>query len=155
MNVTRDRDRTGDSSSDRATRRGHGVRRWLAMLAVLPFLLLSFLGTGTMLTHDLDQGVRVVLCINGGPVEMLMAADGRIASPPDAADGGAFPGDHGGTDPCQWAPHGQPLVLAGNPGLPPPLRLARGPEPFAAPPEHLRRTEVLAPLARGPPTLHL
>lgn len=123
-------------------RRPHRARlHVLRLLAVLPFVLLSLVTPGTMLARDAQGGVTVVLCVDGGTIEMVMGADGR---PTENAprDGHAA---------CHWAPHAQQLLELSGPALAAPASLPRAPHFAGALPEHLRRADVLAPLARGPP----
>lgn len=112
-------------------------------LALIPFLLLALISPGTMLARDDAGGVTVVLCVEGGLIEMVQAADGTLTD--KAPDGGHSV--------CYWAPHGQQVldVASADPVaplfLPVPLTFA------GESPEHLRRAEVLAPSARGPPAV--
>lgn len=130
-------------STDRggaAAARGRWLRQ-LRWLLVLPFLMLSLLTPGTMLTQDAQGGVMVVLCAGDGPVEMMLAPDGSLH-------------DKSAADPhqrCDWAPHAQPAIAQPAAALPVLVRLAL-PRGFQlAPPDRLRRAEILAPSARGPP----
>lgn len=126
-------------------RQGSITRRLTVWLALLPFVLFSLVLPGTMLARDAAGGVTVVLCSDGGVVEMVMAADGSVK--PVSKTPGA---DHHG---CDWALHGQSLMDAGATGAPPPatamLRLAR----VAEQPDHLYRAAVRSAPARGPPHL--
>ncbi|WP_199257517.1 DUF2946 family protein [Paracoccus binzhouensis] len=124
--------------------RGSG-RRLIGWLAVLPFLLLSLIVPGTMLARDAQGGVTVVLCAGDGVVEMIMAADGSL-SPVGKAP-------HGDHRPCDWAPHGQPLLGTDIAAAPAPLLQALGLARVLDLPGHLHRAEMLAPSARGPPPL--
>lgn len=125
------------------------VARWLGVIAILPFALLSLLSAGNMLTHDPGRGVIVILCIDGAPVEMLMTAD-------DLADKATPVQDHDGKNgPCQWAPHGQPLLQAAAPDISLPIRLELTPDLVSGVVFHARRAEVLTPAARGPPLILL
>ena len=124
--------------------RGKGPARrlhFLWLLAVIPFLLLSLMMPGTMLARDAQGGVTVVLCADGAAVEMVMGADGRLTEK----------SPNKGHSICHWAPHAQQLLDVSGPALaaPTPVPMALR---FAADlPERLRRADVLAPLARGPP----
>ena len=126
-------------------RQGSITRRLTVWLALLPFVLFSLVLPGTMLARDAAGGVTVVLCSDGGVVEMVMAADGSVK--PVSKTPGA---DHHG---CDWALHGQSLMDAGTTGAPPlataMLRLAR----VAEQPGHLHRAAVRSAPARGPPHL--
>ena len=88
-------------------------------------------------------GDVVTLTDKAGKIEMVQAADGTLTD--KAPDGGHSV--------CYWAPHGQQVldVASATPVaplfLPVPLTFA------GESPEHLRRAEVLAPSARGPPTV--
>ena len=120
--------------------------RLSGLLALIPFLLLSLMMSGTMLARDAQGGVTVVLCAgDGGTVEMVMGADGRLtekAPHDDHADSHSV---------CHWAPHGQPLLEIASPGLAAPLPVLAMPAFAGDLPAHLRRADVLAPSARGPP----
>lgn len=112
--------------------------RWLL---ILPFLMLSLLTPGTMLTQDAQGGVMVVLCAGDGPVEMMLAPDGSLH-------------DKTAADPhqrCDWAPHAQHAIAHTAAALPVPAQLALPRRFKLAPPGHLHRAEILAPSARGPP----
>lgn len=120
--------------------------RLSGLLALIPFLLLSLMMSGTMLARDAQGGVTVVLCAgDGGTVEMVMGADGRLtekAPHDDHADSHSV---------CHWAPHGQPLLEIASPGLAAPLPVLAMPAFAGDLPAHLRRADVLVPSARGPP----
>ena len=120
--------------------------RLSGLLALIPFLLLSLMMSGTMLARDGQGGVTVVLCAgDGGTVEMVMGADGRLtekAPHDDHADSHSV---------CHWAPHGQPLLEIASPGLAAPLPVLAMPAFAGDLPAHLRRADVLVPSARGPP----
>ena len=76
---------------------------------------------------------------------MVMGADGRLtekAPHDDHADSHSV---------CHWAPHGQPLLEIASPGLAAPLPVLAMPAFAGDLPAHLRRADVLAPSARGPP----
>lgn len=108
-------------------------------------MLFSLILPGNMLVRDAAGGVTVVLCSDGGVVEMVMAADGSVRPAPKTPAA-----DHHG---CDWAPHGQPLLDVALPDAAPPLlqmqRLARAAEQ----PGHLHLAAVRAAHARAPPTL--
>lgn len=135
------------SAQGRMTHPAFGRARLLLFwLALLPFLGLSLLAQGTMLERGVDDRLTVVLCLPEGAVEVMIGPDGNPV-PVDKAS-------HGGdVDICDWAIHGQPMLdallppLAGH--VPVELRLTLLPPA----PDHARRLAVLAPSARGPPTL--
>lgn len=112
--------------------------RLLAWAVILPMLVLSMVSPGTMLRAAPDGGWQVVLCTPDGMVRMTMPQD----APGDpAADRMA----------CDWALHGQAALGAPPAAIAaPPLRLAMT-APRIDTPLHLRRAQVLAPSARGPP----
>ena len=120
--------------------------RLSSLLALIPFLLLSLMMSGTMLARDGQGGVTVVLCAgDGGTVEMVMGADGRLtekAPHDDHADSHSV---------CHWAPHGQPLLEIASPDLAAPLPVPAMLAFAGDLPAHLRRADVLVPSARGPP----
>lgn len=133
------RSRTGQGNR---TGRVPGARlNPLRLLAVLPFVLMSLMMSGTMLARDAQGGVTVVLCAEGSAVEMVIAADGRLTE--------KSPGS--GHSTCHWAPHAQQLLEISGPALAVPAGSQSTLRFAAAPPEHLRRADALAPLARGPP----
>lgn len=125
---------------DPRRRRWQPLRR-LGLLALIPFLLLSTIMPGTMLARDAHGGLTVVLCIEGGAVEMVVG--------PDGARTNKAPGDDHPT--CHWAPHAQQILASGAVGMAPPVPLLLAPAYSRDMPEALRRAEILAPQARGPP----
>ena len=121
---------------------GHARRLHpLRLLAVLPFLLLSLMTSGTMLARDAQGGVTVVLCAEGSAVEMIMGADGRLTE--------KAPGD--GHSTCHWAPHTQQLLEITGPALAAPVLVQMARQFAGDLPQHLRHAEAMGPLARGPP----
>lgn len=126
-------------------RQGSTPRRPLVWLALLPFVLFSLVLPGTMLARDAAGGVTVVLCADGGTVEMVMAADGSVTPLPKTPAA-----DHHG---CDWVLHAQPLIGAAAPELVAlPQRLLRLARP-AERPGHLHHARVRAAPARAPPGL--
>lgn len=113
----------------------------LGWCALLPFVLFSLISPGTMLERGAAGRVMVVLCASGGPVPMVVAADGSLQKE----------SEHVGRHRCEWAQHAQPAmamaaIMPDRPAMDlAPLRFAR------ALPDGLPRMDVLAPLARGPP----
>lgn len=123
------------------------ARLLLFWLAILPFLALSLMAPGTMLDRADDDRVTVVLCLPEGPVEVAISADG---TPVPVGKSGHGTADR---DICDWAIHGQPmlgtLAQAAPDFVPVALRLR-----LALPPDdHAGKLAVLAPSARGPPSL--
>ena len=122
------------------------VRRFAVAILLLPFLLVSLLSDGTMVTKASDDRVVVVLCTGTSQVEMVWAADGSLKPADDAP-----PTDHNNSSPCDWMMVAQQAVTAGPldvPAFKPVLRANR-----LSPGQslHARRMAVLAPSARGPP----
>lgn len=123
-----------------------GRRRALGWLLVLPFLLFSLIGQGTMLAAGPDNRLTVVLCSGEGLVDMVVAVDGSL-----------IPADEDRPDPhhdnpvCDWAIHAQsaPGPAAATAPLPHLLLQPARHAPHVA--LHERRIAVLAPAARGPP----
>jgi hypothetical protein len=60
----------------------------LCRLAVVPFVLVSLIAPGVMVTQS-DDGFEVVLCTGDGPITMVLDLDGAQ--------------DHGDENPCGWA----------------------------------------------------
>ncbi|UXU76535.1 MULTISPECIES: DUF2946 family protein [unclassified Paracoccus (in: a-proteobacteria)] len=120
------------------------------LLLLVPFLLLSLMAQGTMLTRDPGgQQVLVVLCGDHQPTSMILAADGSLR--PDAGRGHGA-GDWAG-EVCVWATtHGQPMLALSEPPLLPERlpHLLRRPAPETG--SQLRLRPILAALARAPPT---
>ncbi len=116
-------------------------RRLLGLLALIPFLALALISPGTMLARDGQGGVTVVLCVEGGPVALVMGADGQLTEK----------APHDGDRVCHWAPHTQQLLGVASVDLTEPALTLLPPAFAVAQPEYLRRADVLAPSARGPP----
>lgn len=127
----------------RAVARARGGMHPLRWLLVVPFLLLSLVSQGTMLAQDAQGGVTVVLCSGDGLVEMVLDPDGGLR---DKAPGSAH-------QPCDWSLHAQAAMAHADAALrvPPEPPILQNFRP--APPDHLRRAEILAPSARGPPSI--
>lgn len=136
-----------DSNRNRVISRAMRLRWRLLgiVLALLPFLVTSLVAQGTMLTTDADDRLAVVLCIDGSPVPMLMAADGSVQPLSQGQTG------HKSGDPCLWVAHGQPLIdaTAGPPAAPTRDEIAL--RRMIAPGALSRQTDIPIPLARGPP----
>lgn len=121
------------------------TRRLTVWLALLPFVLFSLILPGNMLVRDAAGGVTVVLCSDGGMVEMVMAADGSVKPAPKAPAA-----DHHG---CDWAPHGQALMDAAVTGAIPPVTVMQRLARVADRPGDLHRAAVRSAPARGPPSV--
>ncbi|MDF3605010.1 hypothetical protein PE067_01850 [Paracoccus sp. DMF-8] len=117
------------------------------MLALLPFLMASLIAQGTMLTAGPDDRVAVVLCIDGSPVPMLMAADGSVAPATQDAPGSG----RKAPDLCQWIAHGQPLIEMRAGWPPQPAQAEITLRRMIAPGALSRQTDIPIALARGPP----
>ncbi len=128
-----------------ADRQNVTARRLAGWLAVLPFLLFSLVLPGTMLARDAAGGVTVVLCADGGLVEVTLADDGSLIP--------AHKSPHEEHRICDWTPHGQPLAGAAGPAVLPPLPVVAKLVLSQEYPGHLHRAEVRAAPARGPPAL--
>lgn len=131
--------------ASRADHRTAVIGRLTGWLAVLPFLLFSFVLPGNMLARDATGGVIVVLCSDGRAVEMVMTADGNVQ--PASKSG------HDSRHACDWAPHGQPLAQGGDLAVPPVVLALRWLAPGSDLPAHLYLAEILAASARGPPAI--
>lgn len=119
--------------------------RWLLLV---PFLMLAMIGQGTMIEAAPAGGIRIVLCTGDGMVDAIMTPDGQVR--PDDQPGR---GGHPDTAPCDWALHGQSLLAVPGADLDPPMIRELDAHPAVVIPLHVRRAEVLAPAARGPPNL--
>lgn len=117
------------------------------VLAILPFLMTSVVAQGTMLTKGANDRITVVLCIDGSPVPMLMAADGTIQPVTDDRHGST----HRAPDICQWSAHAQPLIAALPGWSPEPALVGMTLRRVIAPGALSRQTEIPIALARGPP----
>lgn len=116
----------------------------LASLLLIPFLALSLIAPGTMLTGNATDGIRIVICTGSGPMEMVQAEDGSLNPVDDD-------GDHDAAATCDWFLHAQaaltPQTLASQ--------LIAAVESDADP--AVRRSDahrpglLTEPLPRGPP----
>lgn len=124
-----------------------GMRQFLALVLVLPFLAFALVKPGTMLASD-DQGrVMVILCGDTVPVEMAVAADGTM-TPVKELPGQAM--KHGA---CDWVPHGQPVLGFAGIELPGPPQDSVPIQPGVTAAALALPRMRLAPGARGPPAI--
>lgn len=118
------------------------MMRAIGLVLVVPFLLLSLIAPGYMPVRDADGTVRMVICVDGGAVEMVM--DLRTGEPVPAA-----PNDHR----CDWAQMALADLVAKDPLPSPPQHLLGWSAP--ATPDDLWQPahDPRGLYARGPPTL--
>jgi hypothetical protein len=129
-------------------KRRHGSGRspmaFAAYLAVLPFVLLSFMAPGTMTVSDADGLPKIVICTGDGPLEMVVGEDGSLQLPGDR------PADRDGHD-CAWAFHGQSALDLSIPVFPAAVVL-RVPVKHVVSQDQIRqRPNLFTGLARAPP----
>lgn len=94
-----------------------------------------------------EGGVRIVLCTGDGMVEAIMTVDGQIRH-----EDRSNPDGHDDRPPCDWALHGQSTLAAATATVDAVLIRELSFAYVGDVPLHVRRAEVLAPAARGPPT---
>ncbi|MDS9470008.1 hypothetical protein RGQ15_20875 [Paracoccus sp. MBLB3053] len=126
-------------------------RRAVGFLLVVPFLMLSLIAQGTMVTSGpTPQSFMMVLCGAHEPVAMVIDDQGNVIPAAEQdQDGGPVPKKS--KSPCDWSSHAQPLLV--GVGTMPVERADAGSLDLAPLPEQrLLRAEILTPSARGPPT---
>ena len=126
--------------------------RVIAGLLLLPFLLLSLMAQGTMVTAGPTQDTfMVVLCGDHRPVEMVLDESGNVVPAAEYRGKHQLP-DPGGMKPaCGWAVHAQPMLDSAPLPTITTRTLLRPANLSSVLPLRVLRAEVLAPLARGPP----
>ncbi|MDS9470265.1 hypothetical protein RGQ15_22220 [Paracoccus sp. MBLB3053] len=128
------------------------MRRAVALVMVLPFVLLSLMAQGTMVAQGVTpESFMVVLCADHLPVEMVLDGEGNVVRADEYRAEHSQPVPKTPKPPCDWSVHAQPM-LGAAPMLP--IVAAMMGQPADLAPAHdlrVLRAEVLAPSARGPP----
>lgn len=126
--------------------------RVIGLIMVLPFVLLSLMAQGTMVSAGpTPNSFMVVLCDEHLPVEMVIDEQGRVVKADEYRARQDAPVPKTLKPSCDWAGHAQPVVAD-----PPTVQAARlnVPRPAELVAHYDFRTlraQVLAPSARGPP----
>lgn len=128
------------------------VRRVVALLMALPFVLLSLMAQGTMVTAGpMPQSFMVVLCADHLPVAMVLDDDGNVVKADDYRAERNAPIPKTPKPPCDWSVHAQPVLESGPAVQSARLEAPRPAELTVAHDLRILRSQVLAPSARGPP----
>ncbi|SMO44651.1 hypothetical protein [Paracoccus laeviglucosivorans] len=126
--------------------------RLLALLAVLPFVLLSLMAQGTMVVKGpARESFMVVLCGDHLPVEMVVADDGTVIPADEYRAADDTPVPKAPKPACDWSAHAQPVLAAGPLAALAMLTNLLPADLHVTPAPRAHRAEVLTPLARGPP----
>lgn len=124
------------------------LRRLAVTALLVPFLLLSLFSNGTMLTRTADERISVVLCIGTEQVEMIWGDDGSLT--PASEDPSP---SHDDNQTCEWNISAQAAVDVPSTEIPP-IRIGFVETRLSIDvPLHMRRINVFAASARGPPRL--
>lgn len=124
----------------------------MALLA-LPFVLVSLMAQGTMVTAGpTPDSFMVVICGDHQPVEMVLNDDGDIVPLEEYRSGHHLPVPNSPKPPCDWSLHAQPMLDATPVQGLATLGTARPADMPVLPDLRVLRAQVLAPQARGPPT---
>lgn len=126
--------------------------RGIAAMLLLPFVLLSLLAQGTMVTAGpTPDTFMVVLCGDHRPVEMVLDETSNVVPASEYHGKHQMPEPAGMKPACGWAVHAQPMLDAAPPPTVAVRAIARPASLSKVLPLRVLRAEVLAPLARGPP----
>lgn len=119
---------------------------------LLPFVLLSLMAQGTMVTAGpTPDTFMVALCGDHQPVEMVLDDSGNVVPAAEYRGKHQLPESGGTTPACGWAVHAQPALDTTPPVVVPTRTLARPVSLSTVLPQRVLLAQVLAPLARGPP----
>lgn len=119
---------------------------------LLPFLLLSLMAQGTMVTAGpTPDTFMVVLCGDHRPVEMVLDDSGNVVPAAEYRGQHQLPDSPGMKPACGWAVHAQPMLDAAPPPVVPTRNLSRPARLSTMLPLRVLLAQALAPSARGPP----